>query len=314
MRARTTILAGLLGVSPALAVGPSHQTVSAVSAVVQMRPDDSPLDTTATGSVVRKVVDTSGVGWLCVLTADHVVESGYTHIGFGDGNPTGTTFGGDDSLLFRAPLGGADVAVVGVRYGTPDAFFDSLNPLSLAPASAPSRVGTVFSQLGYGWTGEMDFAGSRMVTVPRAGVMGFQNNTVERVRQIASPFLPYSYTALEWDFNAPGGPGAVDGEGSSFNGDSGAPYLIESAVPVVLGDGSTINVFTRGIGAVHTYGDSTAYHGWLGSGDHIPGGGVAITPELADWIEAQCLAVPAPGGGLVLIVLAGVGLRRARRG
>lgn len=295
---RLTALAGCaLGV-PALAVGPSNQTTGAVSSVVQMRPDDSALDTTATGSVVRKVVDSSGVGWLCVLTADHVAGAGYTRIGFGDGNPGAQVFGGDDSLVFRAPEGGADLALVGVRYGTPDSFFDALSPLALAPASAQSRVGSLFTQPAYGWTGEIDGAG--MNTLARAGVKGFQNNVVERVRQVGSAFIPYAYAALEWDFNAPGGAGSVLGEGSSYNGDSGAPYLIAGAQTVTLSDGSVMEIFTGSIAAVHTYGDSSSFHGWVGSGDHLPGGGVAITPEIAAWVEERCAAVPAPGALLVL--------------
>lgn len=277
------------------AVGPSNQTSPAPTAVVQMRPDGGEHAVTATGSVIRKVVDASGAAWLCILTTDHVAAAGYTGISFGDGNPPSNYFGGSDSIIRRAPAFGADLAVIGVRYGTPDAFFESLNPLQLLAADPSTRIGTTFTQFGYGFTGELDSALSTMQTAARAGVSGFQNNRIERVRAFGSTFTPYSYSALEWDFNDPASINAVLGEGSTFNGDSGSPYLIEDISYVSLLDGSSMPVFTRGIAAVHAYGDGSQSHGWLGSGDHIPGGGVAITLDIATWIDAQCLAIPAPG-------------------
>ncbi len=301
----------LLLAAPALAVGPSTQLLSNPS-VVQMRADDSELAATATGSIVHKLIDTSGNGWLCILTADHVAQAGYTRIGFGNGNPPATSLGGSSSLVFSAAHTGADLALIGVPYGPADSFFDSISPLALAPADPTSRVGTTFSQPAYGSTGTLDTATQRLITLDRAGVQGFQNNTIERTRLFSIPFLSYSYTALEWDFNQPGSIASVPGEGSSFNGDSGAPYLIAAPSPITLDDGSIAHVFSQGIAAVHTYGDSSREHGWLGSGDHIPGGGIAITHDLAAWIDAACTQVPAPAS-LPLLAAASLFASRRRR-
>ncbi|MFZ4574352.1 MAG: hypothetical protein ACOYN0_08130 [Phycisphaerales bacterium] len=311
MSRRTVILVLICSCSQAWGVGPSIQRTGAVNAVVQMRAGDDPLGVTATGSVVAKRIDSAGMGWLCVLTADHVAGAGFTGIGFGDGDPPPLTFAADDSLTFRAPFGGADLAVIGVPYGSPDGFFESLEPLSLAPSDPGSLIGTQFSQIGYGWTGVPIEGGLGLATQPRAGVKGFQNNVVERVRPFGGVFTPYAYTALEWDFNQPGASGAVVGEGSSFNGDSGSPYLIGSPTAVTLESGAVMEHFTIGIAAVHTYGDSSREHGWVGSGDHIPGGGVAITPGVAEWIGARCAEVPAPGSLAVVLVL-GLAARRRR--
>jgi hypothetical protein len=297
----------------ALAVGPSNQTSPSPQAIVQMRPNGEELATTATGSVIRKFTDASGDGWLCVLTTDHVAAAGYTGISFGDGNPASNFRGGPDTIVRRAPLSGADLAVVGIRYGTPDSFFHALTPLQLLASDPNARVGTTFTQFGYGFTGELDNSLSTMHTVARAGISGFQNNRIERVRNFGSAFTPYSYAALEWDFNDPSSAGAVFGEGSTFNGDSGSPYLIQSLSYVSLLDGSTMPVFTQGIMAVHAYGDGSASHGWLGSGDHIPGGGVAITQDVAQWIDAQCLAVPTPGAFALVFASMFVRGRSVRR-
>ena len=294
----------------ALAVGPANQTAPSPAAIVQMRPHAGEVTVTATGSVIRKFTDSAGDGWLCVLTTDHVAEAGYTGISFGDGNPAGNYFGGPETIIRRAPLFGADLAVIGIKYGTPDSFFHALAPLQLLAANPNTRVGASFTQFGYGYTGELDLALSTMHTVARAGVSGFQNNRIERVRQFGSAFTPYSYTALEWDFNDPSSSGALFGEGSTFNGDSGSPYLIDSLSYVSVLDGTIMPVFTQGIMAVHAYGDGSTSHGWLGTGDHIPGGGVAITTEIAQWIDAQCLAVPAPGA--FAIVAMGLCVRRGR--
>jgi hypothetical protein len=293
--------------SLALGVGPVGQTGIPRPEIVQMRPGTEEVPVTATGSIISAFIDSSDNAWLCVLTADHVAAAGVTGIAFGNGNPVDRVLMADESLIFRSE-GGADLSVLGVRYGAPDDFFRSLRPLALAPQAPTALLGASFTQIGFGETGVVTDNG--MARVARAGVQGVQNNRFERVRTIDSIFSPYTYTALEWDFDQPGSANAVTGEGSSFAGDSGSPYLIAQPSPMQLESGGSMWTFMDSIAAVHTYGDGSSVHGWVGSGDHIPGGGVAITPDLAQWIQARCSMVPAPGTSVLLVLLAAARRRR----
>lgn len=292
----------------ALGVGPAHQTGTPRPEIVQMRTSSAEVGVTATGSIISAFIDSTSTAWLCVLTADHVAAAGATGIAFGNGNPVDRILMADESLIFRSDAG-ADVSVLGVRYGVPDDFFRSLQPLSLAPLVPESLLGRSFTQVAFGETGELTDAG--MARVARAGVQGVQNNRFERVRSITpSAFNPYSYAALEWDFDQPGSANAIAGEGSSFAGDSGSPYLTSLPSLLTLASGESMWTYTDSIAAVHTYGDGSSVHGWVGSGDHVPGGGVAITPELSHWITAQCGLVPSPGCSILLTMA--VAARRRR--
>lgn len=305
-------------IQPVLATGPSNQVIgstpgSRLHSVVQLRPDASEVPVTASGSVIGRHVDTSGVGWLCVLTADHVVAAGFTSIAFGNGAPpSGGAFGGQGDWVFRSEEGGPDIAVLGIRYGAPDDFFASIVPLSLAPTDPALLVGQSFTQVGYGWTGELDAPNQTMRSVARSGVKGFQNNVVERIRNVNGLLGNYAYQAADWDFQEPGSAEAVVGEGSSFNGDSGSPYMLREREMVTLDDGTQMEVFSDGIGAVHTYGDGSSGHGWLGSGDHIPSGGVVITPAIEAWIVDRCLMVPTPGASVCISIGFLLAFRRKR--
>lgn len=222
-----------------------------------------------TGTVIDKHVDPrTGDGWLCVLTADHVVgrdttHGAVTHVRAGFGDATGAftadnaqgVFGGavgggaGGARVYRgkrAPgsggLGGVDIALVMIRYGTPDAFFGGISKATLAPWN-PGPVGTTlggplnqFTEVGYGGSGTFVAGGLNFAAAD--GKKRFQNNTLERVVQVRGG--GYNYAAVEWDFDraAAQAKDPVTGvplpaiaqpflvaEGLSYRGDSGGPYF-----------------------------------------------------------------------------------------
>ncbi len=275
-----------------------------------------------TGSVIGKQV-VNGVGWFCVLTADHVVDpvgiNGPHVIAFGDNGAQGV-FGGATNIVKRGlppvangGLNKVDIAVLGIRYGqlTPqnEFFFNSITPLTMLPGTPQSRVGTTMTELGYGGTGS--FVAGGMNVAPPDGNKRFQNNRIERTINYNDG--TYMYTAVEWDFDNPAGIFAVPGEGSSYGGDSGGPYMTTNEVLLNVGGGNFLNAFSNGIIAVHTYGDNNpAFHAFWNTPGHQPSGGVPLTQAYVTWIEQQCMMIPAPGT-LILLTMTGVLAYRRRR-
>ena len=195
------------------------------------------------GTIIDKKVDADGNGWVCVLTADHVLRNRNNHV-IDIGSGTVSTYGGASSwFLSASPTGvvGRDMAVLGVKIGNINsdvnaaARYNSIAPVSLAffGNDYAGSVGTInrriFTEHGYGRTsafldGGID-AGSPSINIRR-----FQNNQIERWQHIQeldeNGDRVYDYWGAEWDFNIPTDSGPLFAEGLSFKGDSGGGYCI----------------------------------------------------------------------------------------
>ncbi len=288
------------------------------------------------------------IGWLCVLTADHVVNLGAAseyRVRFGNVAAQGS-FGGATNLRFLAPdpvaQGGmnvpADLAVLGIRYGPVDNFFNQLTPIAPVVRSESSVVGSNFSQVGYGDTGEFVAAGGGNVAGirrnSRDSIKGFQNNVIDngadhmRARPGGGN---YNFRAVEWDLDMPAAPAAMGphpflvAEGTSFPGDSGSPYLYTGAdVQSVAaftrpGAGSDWNpaggmgdmpLFTTGLFAVHSFGDGTAVGSVRPYG--AVSGGVLLTQAHVNWIGTSHEQIPAPAAFAPLFAMGLLAHRRRR--
>ena len=330
---RASFAAALLGafaVSPGLATGPSTQIIRDTQngflnaeylySVVEMRRDRAADRANGTGSVIDKHVDEFGNGWFCVLTADHVTAAGGRYIGFGNGNPQAGNrmFGNPQGdLLHSFSAQGLDLAVLGVPYGgPPDAFFNSIIPLSMIIGyNSPNDLTNsraVFTEIGYGDTGDpgVDTDGSGGLTSYTSyGVKRYQNNRFERSQ--IKPYGSGNYTSIEWDYDNPAGAFATPGEGSSYAGDSGGPYFMTDGIGPDSPNGHQHDITTNGIVAVHTYGDNTNFHNYFGHPDHVASGGVFLTTAIVNAIRTECESIPEPAG-LCLIVIGLIAMRKRR--
>ena len=259
-----------------------------------------------TGSVIDKMV-IGGVGYFCVLTADHVMTAGSSFVSFGNGNPSANIFPYAGQMRL-GPGGNEDIAVVAIRYtGNPaDAFFTSVLTLGLTTA-APSN--TVFSEIGFGDTGIFDAGG--LTTQTSHGTQRFQNNLVTSLTlNAATPYnrsdtaLPYTEDILRWTFDKQGTANYTAGEGSSFGGDSGGPYMLSSSTVTNIG-GTNITVRTDSSMAVHGFGP--IINPRYGS----TSGALGLNAADLAWIASACDTIPEPASWLltavgVVLLLGGV--------
>lgn len=327
------------------ATGPEQQKVSnrapghTLNSVVEV----NGVSPGCTGSVISKTVDGNNNGWFSVLTADHCVRGVVGHtIAFGDptgGAGPGLVYGGLDSwYATRSPVGGVkaeDVAVLAIRYGTPDQFFNDITPFtrvnhpaydSSNPVAPPPNQ---FTEIGYGLTGL--FANGGMNGIASDGHKRFQNNKIERWNHRVS--ARYDYWGIQWDFDAPTAAGFLAAEGLSYAGDSGGPYLSYSGplddenIPmfdrsepgwnpeVPKWNGGNMQLATDWIFAVHTFGQSVP-NGFspftTPTAAGTRSGGVPLTEELNGWITARTNELPEPAT-CTFIILAGLwAIRRPR--
>ncbi len=336
------LLAATLGAPQAWAIAPAQQQTNptlgtSLYDVVNLVTDPT-LSVGAvdagTGSIIdSEVVD--GIGYFCVLTAQHVVaDANINRIGFGS---WGDGTNGANSYIPTYPItshydggatGGEDISVAVVRYGTPDAFFDTVseNALSLWSPPAGNQAQTAayvmanvasFTEIGYGLTATPHYTagvqdGWTPTLPPPAGlgIQRFQNNfpTSTADKGVAG-------AQISWHPHNPSAPNT--GEGSSFGGDSGGPYLLESTTTrtisglpdpqhqgMTLPD-QTIQLYTDTIFAVHTFGNNNnpaLYTDTTAGGAQIDNGGVILTPADITWINS--VPCPEPSG----FVLAALGL------
>jgi hypothetical protein len=281
----------LLPTVAAQAVAPIGQTVpnpsasATLNSVIQVVNDGAGAQE-GSGSVIDKFTITrQGVttGYFCFLTAHHVTDGGLgTSISFLNGDPPAlaSRFNIIGTFLFSNATGTADLVMGVARYGTPDAFFNGVTPLSILAASP--AVGSTFSQIGFGDTATVNGNGT-MTQANGNGIKRYQNNNI-----LAKPIIAnnqYRYAAIEFDFTI--GAGAVAGEGFSRGGDSGGPYLSSSGTSLDPDGAGPLPAIssTDGIFGGHTLGVPGAT---IVNGDVATG--VDVTVFRADIINT-CAAV-----------------------
>jgi hypothetical protein len=317
----------------AVATGPNQQTLpwlapqsQTLNGVVQVYKENGAgtIAGSGTGSIIGRKIDANGDGWFCVLTANHVVEnSPRRSIALGDRQTApvrpGRVGGGDNWYIAHPTL---DIALVAVKWGQPDGFFNNLQLLTLAPQNVNDMVTNhmQFSQLGYGRSGSFVQGGLQTdnpVEDLSARNKRFQNNRIERTRNnVVTDSRGVAYTGVEFTFDRPAETGFLAAEGLSYVGDSGGPYLgygsfanngsfytsteeftrPDDADGTVVPDwaGGLMEVKNQGIIAVHTFGNSNGAAGAL-SPYGSTGGGIPITNDLAFWITNHCEnVIPAP--------------------
>ena len=326
----------------ALAIAPSQQQTNpaagtTLNSVVRM------VANATTGVGTGSIIDTSlggfGSGYFFVLTADHNFPSA-TGISFG------TNLGGPFNPVYNVvnvARGGAsgneDIALAAVLYGTPNAFFNNVDPLGLwnpqgnngdALTSYVMSSVASFTEIGDGIsaTPHYNVGGTQDGWTPQAratanfGVQRFQNNfPTGAIAGDAANDFPYVNNSVDWHPHNPSAPNT--GEGTSFAGDSGGPYLLEDPTTSVISGLSdpnnqggtlpnqTIQYYTDTIFAVHDFGDNA--NPALYS-DAMDNGGDILSAADITWIQQNEISlIPEPAtGALILAVSAFAMLRRHR--
>lgn len=311
---RTLPLSVFLSSTAAYAIVPATQLVpdGALSSVVQVRGSLG----SGTGSIIDKRV-VGGVGYLCVLTADHVAANASNlRIGFGNGTP-GTLY--NASLLGgKGPSGLVDIAVLKVEFGqiTPDnsAAFSAITPMSLAtpPANSSEMVGKDLSFSGYGRTGDPVIIGGQPVGYQfnflngdhAYGTKRFANNRVRAIGVIGDAGSPnYLYQAIAWELDNPG----LIGEGGIMSGDSGGPVLMSS-----ITEFNGTEVRTDGILGVLARTSGSSYKGYypeVTSSDLA----VYLNADYQAWIRQQCELIPEPSALAALVTAAACAIFARKR-
>jgi hypothetical protein len=278
-----------------------------------------------TGSVIdyRNI---GGEGWLCVLTADHVVSSngkagGSTRrspgIAFGNApNDTGNSVYMKAYNVFRPNFSGGpknvDIAVLTLDVGKydPASKYKSLvRTLEVAHAFFP------FSLIGYGNAGKLVADGYKSL-----GKYGTERYLTDKIATFNTTYKSpggYAYDSAQWIITDPrDGEGKLTGRGTGRNGDSGSSLF--SAVKV-HDDKLNLDYYTDEQFAVYT--GSIRPRGTREN--FIPfgsiGRSVALDNADINWIRRDCALanVPEPpsivtfgAGGALLVGL--TALRRAR--
>ena len=295
----------------------------------------SPTVDVGTGSIIDSMIDTNlNIGYFCVLTARHVATGGATAIGFGywgDGTNPANSFATTYPITNHfdgGATGNEDISVEVVRYGTPDRFFfdAAANTLGLWSPPAGTRAQTAayvtanvasFTEIGYGDTGTPHYnaGGVQDGWNPQSssGIQRFQNNFPTSAGDQGA-----AGAIVGWHPHNPSAPNT--GEGTSFGGDSGGPYLLETKTTRTISGladpqnqggtlpNQTIQLYTNTIFAVHTFGNNNnpaLYSDLYGAGAGQianDNGGVILTPADIAWIES----VPCPEPSSVVLAAMGM--------
>jgi hypothetical protein len=282
-----------------------------------------------TGSIIDKHINVNGIGFFCVLTADHNFPDAKA-IGFGDWGTAPNPANGFASVYPVVALGTGgstgtkDIAVAIVRYGAVDAFFNGVEELDLwsPPAGNDAALAVhtnanvnKFTEVGFGNTGVPHYAmGVQDGFTPQDsfGTQRFQNANRTSVNLNAAHGA-YTYTDVRW-FPQPVSPGNPDlGGGSSFQGDSGGPYFLTDEVTKTIAGltdvfgnavgNQNIDLFTNTIFAVHTFGNNKNPQLFSDSSTTDPHGGVLLSAGDVEWIHEIC-HIPEPGTAVLLIIMA----------
>jgi hypothetical protein len=328
--------------SVSYATGPNNQfvpnpapananTFSSVVGVVSVDAAGD-VDAVGTGTVIDSRI-VNGVGYLCVLTADHVVKAGVSRIVFPNfvrGMPppgVGTKpIVNQRQVAGIAPGQNVDANVILVRYGTPDAFYFNVPDKTLASGVG---VGNKLADIGFGQTGTPNFnAQGNLVSLTATGGgegdKRYQNN-------LLTGFFPnntspahgaYKENDIEFTFDAQGTANFTAGEGYGYRGDSGGP-LFNNGVTFDPGGGLPLIASTDSIAGVLAF---TPRPASVNPGGTAVNGDVEFAVDVFDYkanIWAACAAelstIPEPSTLVLLAAasgswLAGWCVRRQRRG
>ncbi|MBX7133831.1 MAG: PEP-CTERM sorting domain-containing protein [Fimbriimonadaceae bacterium] len=250
------------------------------------------------GTVIDMVHDPVGTaGWLCVLTADHVVApsiepGGYTIVGFENELGMGALYDSRVVTLHleRGPMFDSthrvDLAILGVRIADM-----STLPTMTMPFIGSPRIGSHTSYVaGYGSTATLN-GPLRRYEVLTGSYGVFHNAFAVWADQPVHEIGSYKYESIRYETHfGPTDPTipATDGTAHTLRGDSGGPSWTEEA-------------FTWTLNGVHSSSHMTT----------LPDGSFVVTEgeswndvrvaSYKDWIDTSCLAVvPEPSSFLAL--------------
>jgi len=310
-RAGITCLAISIVYGHALAMAPIGLTLADNFLNGVVRIGDTVDGSRGSGSIINKWTGANGAMYLCILTADHVVADHPANIAvdIGSGTNAASTFA--DPLLpgtmyrasgpVAAPNPNADLAVFGVTFTGTVQQFNALVKLSVGVGLANAG----FSVIGYGNTAALYNSNGVIAgyqeTAGTYGQKRFMDNTNTGINPAFSwvnGAITYTFEDYQYVLDYPGEPG----EGFTFRGDSGGPFLGAQGVISDYG----MSVKTDSIGAVVSFGPVGTVP-W-GSIDH----GCRITAPLQTWIGQRCAAVPEPAS-IAILGLGLVALLRRRR-
>ena len=330
---RAVILAALATfpwVVPSWAIGPHTQTVDpTLDGVVRVLYDNPPQQNpgdgyfNGTGTIIGNH-NVDGRGWLCVLTADHVLSSTGNFGGALVSRP-GIAFSnsaqasGNSPYLDAGPRvrrnganGTSDLAVMGVRYGAFSPAYDAL-VRNVVPATAFF----FFSDIGYGDEGRLlnvDGMGGPD-GYQAQGVYGTERYLNDKIGtfQANFSFIGYTYEAAHWFVENPADPGAIQGSGTTFGADSGSPYFSSELMTDLNND--IFEFYTNNLFAVHTGPAATQQFGGM---PYKPFGfnnfGVALTGADVEWIHESCDYVVVPEPTTVVLIFVGIAAIALGRG
>jgi hypothetical protein len=316
-----TVCLALSFLATSLAVVPDFQLMQ-VPPVVKVDTDKS----VGTGTIICDKKNGDGSQTLWVLTADHVLRpSGTKSKPYADIKViTNSLAGGKTLNLVAGTLasGGAngttDIAIFAVKY-VQDA--DKIDFSKYVAGVGVYTGGTKrkdnwFTDWGYGVSGRPSINVKNVWDGYSSGIddgkLRFQNNVVDATIAVKPGEIStgdnYAYEAIQFTLDRYSATDKaslwVNGEGATFKGDSGGPYLMGAKQSDYfkleieedynnfyngpqsnLKDGKIqIPFYTDALVGVHTYGASGVYKEF---GKAVMGG-VPITKDVVDWIKKGC--------------------------
>jgi len=258
-----------------------------------------------TGSIIGNH-NIDGVGWLCVLTADHVISTNGKKSG-GIVDAPGIAFGNSIKTSGNSPYfvgqvfgrystnGTSDIAVLGVPYGAYNPAYDNL-VVHLVTASGFF----FFTDIGYGNEGKLITGGYQAQN--KYGTERFLN---DKIGTFEANYTRdgYTFEGAEWYVTDPADPNHIAGSGTTFDADSGSPYFSSATN---FDEGTGLNYRTDNQFAVHSgirFAASTNNPvPTIAFGSTLIGD--ALSANDLVWIENLCDAVPEPSA----VVLSAVGI------
>lgn len=243
----------------------------------------------------------NGQGWICILTADHVLSTtasaagaSFQSIGIGSGNsanPNGSSSGFKANMVMRSAARRTDIAVLGVNYGTFNAAFNQFKRTVWDGTGTP----TAFTGEGFGAEMTDDSANSRWNRVANYGVRRRWNMNGFTISAGANAtFNDYDGSqTIEWKPKAVGSMTSLNGHGQGADGDSGGAYFVGDPETITTTLGTT-TYYRSSIFGTQSFGSFINGNANDGVAYGSRWGGVYLNAANRTWIQQQCSAVPEP--------------------